>query len=355
MIYPLQAAPINKIPKHHLDALDITIRETAKGIIGLPIHNTPNSMLYSARRFRGLGLVYARKEVLLQHFAINKKLSTIDDELFSRIHDCKAEMSRCREDLGVNGDTSRQLRNAVRDQEFEKWSSMDYAGVGIKHFKFYPKANQFVNNKCGLSGSEWTAALKLSFGYANLSGVPGVAQVSNRNCRRCNCETETIQHVLGTCPFGTNRRDARHHSLKHKIADLLKQKGYYTVDEAACRDTAGSNRFIDILAFEPNSKNAYLIDPTIRYETNRPMDEIVQNEKRSIYEPCINDLRDKYKHLGERNYEVIGVWMGARGTVGESLLSLFNRFDLPKDQLPAMAAKAISDSIRMIHHYIYST
>ena len=71
------------------------------------------------------------------------------------------------------------------------------------------------------------------------------------------------------------------------------------------------------------------------------MDEIVQTEKRSIYEPCINDIRDKY--------QVIGVWMGARGTVPRY------RLDLPKDQLPAMAAKAISDSIRMIHHHIYST
>jgi hypothetical protein len=49
LIYPLQAAPLNKIPKKDLDALDVSIRQTAKGILGLPIHNTPTSFLYAPK------------------------------------------------------------------------------------------------------------------------------------------------------------------------------------------------------------------------------------------------------------------------------------------------------------------
>ena len=44
MVYPLQEAPIHKIPKKHLDLLDVTIRETAKGIIELSIHSNPSNM-----------------------------------------------------------------------------------------------------------------------------------------------------------------------------------------------------------------------------------------------------------------------------------------------------------------------
>ena len=122
MTYPLQMAPINKIPKQHLIALDRTIRQTAKGVLGLPIHNTPSSMLYSPRRYRGLGLVHAESEVQLQHFAIAKKLMAVDDPLFRDVWDCEAEMISCKEALGVEGHTARQLRGALREREFETWS-----------------------------------------------------------------------------------------------------------------------------------------------------------------------------------------------------------------------------------------
>lgn len=78
-------------------------------------------------------MVCARKEIQLQHFAIAKKLSKVDDELFCSVYDCKAEMDGCKQALGVDGHTSRQLRNEWRELEFENWSAMDYAGVGARH------------------------------------------------------------------------------------------------------------------------------------------------------------------------------------------------------------------------------
>ena len=52
LTYLLKAAPINKIPKQHLDILNMTIRETAKSIIGLIVYNATNSFLYSFRIFK---------------------------------------------------------------------------------------------------------------------------------------------------------------------------------------------------------------------------------------------------------------------------------------------------------------
>ena len=73
---------INKIPRRFLDALDVNIRESAKGIIGLPIHNTPTSMVYASKKFRGLGIICAKNEVKLQHFSIDKRLNRVEDNLF---------------------------------------------------------------------------------------------------------------------------------------------------------------------------------------------------------------------------------------------------------------------------------
>lgn len=113
---------------------------------------------------------------------------------------------------------------------------------------------------------------------------------------------------------------------------------------------------MDTLAFDPRSNKAYIIDPTIRYEHNDDMDAKVEEEKRRIYEPCIADLKRRYDNeYGDRQYEVLGIWMGARGTVGKSLVALFERFDLPMNRLPDMAEKVLSDSIRIIHNHIYGS
>lgn len=294
MTFPLQAAPIHKIPKQLLDKLDITIRETTKGILGLTVHNTPNSMLYSPRKYRGLGLVCSRKEVLLQHFSISKRLHRAEDDLFQEVYDCVKEMDSCRQALGLAGESSKELREAYRESEFVNWSSMNYAGIGVKHFKNNTRSNRFMISKNNLSNSEWTAALKLICNYANLAGVPGTRKENNR-CRRCVNEKkkETFNHVLGNCTFGQNRRNNRHHELKHKLNELIRSKNYYTMDEAFCIDESGSRLFIDILAFDNNSDMAYIIDPTIRFETNEDIDELILQEKRMIYEKCIEDLKKR--------------------------------------------------------------
>ena len=84
--------------------------------------------------------------------------------------------------------------------------------------------------------------------------------------------------MLGSCPFGLNRRNARHHALKHRLAELLRQREFHTLDEAFCKDDTGANRFIDIIAFDTKSNRAFIIDPKVRLETNSDLDSAVREE-----------------------------------------------------------------------------
>ena len=85
------------------------------------------------------------------------------------------------------------------------------------------------------------------------------------------------------------------------------------------------------------------------------MDEIVQAEKAGIYAPCIPDLQSRYKgEFGERDYEVIGLWLGARGTISGGMLNFFERFRLDEKRLPQIAEQVISESVRIIHNHVYS-
>ena len=157
------------------------------------------------------------------------------------------------------------------------------------------------------------------------------------------------------CVWIEQERLARHHRLKHALAAMLSEKGLVTVDETYCHDSIGGDRFIDILAFEPSpSRRAYIVDPTIRYETNEQVDEAVQAEKSEIYAPCVPNPAGAIQRKFRREYEVIGVWLGARGTVSRSLLNLFEKFKLDKNRLPQLAEQVIADSVRIIHNHIYS-
>ena len=356
LTYPLQAAPIHKIPKEDLRILDQSIRTTIKAIIGLPTA-TSTDMIYSPRKHRGLGVVKCEWEVFLQHFAISKKISNVQDEMIQRIKNWDNEMNICKSELKVEGSTSRELRTALRNESFERWAAKSYMGIGVQHYSTFPKSNRFMYEKHSLSNSEWVAALKLNVGYANLAGVPGTSEHASVDirCRHCHNEKETPAHVLGACPFGENRRNARHHNIKYQLASLLEAKGYECFDEVTCLDGNQSIRRIDILAFDRNSSRAFLVDPTIRFETNQDMDMIVQEEKNGIYHSCIPFLAEKYSHFGERDFEVIGLFFGARGTIGRNVVQFFDRFELDKRVLPEMTESILIDSLNMIHLHIYAS
>ncbi|KAJ4434816.1 hypothetical protein ANN_23387 [Periplaneta americana] len=72
--------------------------------------------------------------------------------------------------------------------------------------------------------------------------------------------------------------------------------------------TQGSVRRIGIIAIKSNS--AYILDPTITFETRADQPHEVDSEKKWIYEPTIPFYKDKYS----LSYiDVIGLMVGARG------------------------------------------
>jgi len=354
LVYPLQAAPLNKIPSYITSGLDVMIRRTVKAIIGLPARTTDN-LFYAPRKLRGLAMFCASWEVYLQHFAIATKLSKIDDGLFQSISQCPAEIESCIQALNVVGDSTKTLRAALRNESFEKWCKLKYHGSGVIHYKTCTTSNDFVYNKNSLSSSEWVAAIKLNVNYANLNGVPGVEGPSNL-CRKCSRETETIAHVTGSCPSNNLLITNSHHKVKHRLTQLLQDKSFPCFEEVHGIDSDGQSRFSDIIAFDTKKKKAYIIDPTIRYETSgTEQDSKIVEEKSSIYEKCIPFYKEKYANSFEiQEWFVRGLWFGRRGTFGESVLKFFDEMKLDKSVLKTIGEDILSDTIHIINNHIYN-
>ncbi|KAJ4430024.1 hypothetical protein ANN_22232 [Periplaneta americana] len=98
-----------------------------------------------------------------------------------------------------------------------------------------------------------------------------------------------------------------HHAVHSMLAEALKEVGFIVHQEVQGLATQGSVRRIDIIAIKNNS--AYLLDPTIRFETHADQPHEVDSEKKRIYEPTISLYKDKYSlsHI-----DVIGLMVGAR-------------------------------------------
>lgn len=355
LVYPLQTAPINKIPLYVTDGLDVMIRRSVKEIIGLPMRTNDN-LFYAPRKLRGLGLFRASWEIFLQHFALANKLAMVNDGLLQNTSDFRSESDQCLLALNVVGDSSRSLRAALRNEAFDAWCKLRYQGSGVIHFKNHTQSNDFVYNKNSLSSSEWVSAIKLSTNYANLNGVPGVGSASNL-CRKCGKEIETIPHVIGSCPSNNLLITSRHHSIKHWLAELLRKIGFSCFEEVYAIDSEGRTRYSDIIAFQPNSKNAFIIDPTIRFESNDiGQDKSIRDEKNDIYSKCIPFYEEKYRDsFGERSWKVRGLWFGSRGTFGNSVLEFFKEVKLDSANLKSISEEILSRTIYIINHHVYGS
>ena len=92
------------------------------------------------------------------------------------------------------------------------------------------------------------------------------------------------------------------------------------------------------------------MDPTIRFECDINQAELVNEEKKRIYEPCIPDILAKCKL---KNIEIIGVFIGARGTITNFFKDFSMKFKIPKSTLEDICINVVRGSIRIYHHHIY--
>ena len=169
-------------------------------------------------------------------------------------------------------------------------------------------------------------------------------------CRHCS-EYETLPHVLGFCSKGYVLRIARHNQIRSLIAESLRKMGLTVVEEMICNATNGSIRRFDILAMDKNTHIGWIVDPTIRFEMNVQQADEVNKEKQSIYESCIPDVMIKYKL---KNVKVIGLFIGARGTITRFFEDFRELFRLPKSLSEEIALTALKTSIQILNHHLYA-
>ncbi|KAJ4447060.1 hypothetical protein ANN_09049 [Periplaneta americana] len=185
-------------------------------------------------------------------------------------------------------------------------------------------------------------------GYvAPVRAVPGRSRDGTR-CRRCLSEIETLPHILGFCPYSEVLRNIRHHAVRSMLAETLKEVGFTVHQEVQGLATQGSVRRIDIIAIKNNS--AYILDPTIRFETHADQPHEVDSEKKRIYEPTIPFYKDKYSLF---HIDVIGLMVGARGTIPSFFANKCKNLGLTHSIVKEIAISALKGSVQILRNHLY--
>lgn len=137
------------------------------------------------------------------------------------------------------------------------------------------------------------------------------------------------------------------HNIEEIIANALRTLKWQIVEEFCCLDSEGSNRRVDILVYNEQTRCGLLIDPTIRFENSDDQASEVHDEKKRIYEPCVSDIKLKCKLK-----DVIGLLIGARGTLPKFFHDFCNRFKLTSI-MDDVALEAVRGSYKILQNHFY--
>lgn len=227
-----------------------------------------------------------------------------------------------------------------------------HRGAGTELFKECEYGNKFILNKSGITSSEWLSIVKMSCNVYPVRSLPGRSQ-DGPLCRHEGCKRrETLPHILGFCEKGELLRNKRHNDNRTIIANHLRQiEEYEVVEEIHCLQNNGSTRRADILCIEKKTRNAFIIDPTIRWEINTEQPEEVHREKCAIYEQCIPYFQEKHKL---NQIEVIGLMLGARGTITSFFETIRQRFKLKKSIINELIISIIRGTNQIAHNPLYN-
>ena len=140
--------------------------------------------------------------------------------------------------------------------------------------------------------------------------------------------------------------------IRHHLHGIDVEEEYW------CFDEEGKSRRVDIVMMNRSKKSAIIIDPTVRCEKGLDQPAKVDAEKKSIYKPCIPDLRkrlqQKYPYVKDCSFEVVGLLIGAKGTIPTFVEKFRQKIGLPKSVIENVVLEALKGSCLIYFNHMKS-
>ena len=173
LVYCFQNTPASKMSQTFLTKVDNFIKNSVNEIVQLPA-DTRDSMLYSSKKVKGLGVYKAQWEAFLQRLNACHILKKSENVYMNSICNNEEEQQKCINELDLENFDSlfnkklQYIRGTLRLLEYNKWCQLQGHGKRVILFQQFQRANSRMEYTMGLFRTEWTDAIKLQ---GNLSPV----------------------------------------------------------------------------------------------------------------------------------------------------------------------------------------
>ena len=269
--------------------------------------------------------------MLLRHceneFVLPELVAEYEEEVRRCIHSVRPAMDV--QTQNVRTFSSARIRGELRDEAFDALAARTTgSGYGAILYKSVTASNRWLSNKGGLYESDWKVMIKATINNCGNLTNPRMA-AADKLCRKCLCCNETLAHITGGCLANNGLIINRHNEVVRRLAVELRRVGFAVDEEMRCvgitrafRHADGGDVIvpadsnilpngqppdddwvgtevreswrIDIFAVNKERTKAYVLDPTIRFESTAEAVEAALAEKRRIYDATVPDLRGRW-------------------------------------------------------------
>ena len=183
------------------------------------------------------------------------------------------------------------LRENLRSQHLERLCALPSQGKAMDCVSADPASSHF--NKDGLFTrfADWRFIHRARLNLLPLNGNRHAEDNSNRSCRRCGYEMETLPHVINHCMTYAAVMTRRHNAIVSRVRKAA-SKRYTVLSE---NEAVNGNLRPDLVLVKNN--NAIIIDVTVPFENRMDAFCEAREGKKQKYENLAQALRTKYAEV----------------------------------------------------------
>ena len=340
-----------------LKKIDLVIRQTIRDILHLP-RGLSTEFFSIPVRDGGLQIPLVQEVVSLAKVRIYKSIMGSTDNVLKYLAEMHGYpiIRKYVANLQLTGTYEKEdLEQQKKRLSSERKAS--YAkkvhGYGSTVFSGCPLANTWLHGTTRtMSGRSFINSIKLRTNSLETKVTLTRGMLTDKQCRRCQKEQESIMHVLQFCPSTHGLRCKRHDLISSKVAAKLKERGFTVYEEKRFRVQRENLTILkpDLIAIK--GKTAYILDVQIVYETSDAAFINAYQRKVEKYTPLIEQVE---AHHDCRVEAIHGLIIGARGSFYHGHLHIWHGLHFNKNDLKYLAINCMENSLRIMYTFWKST
>lgn len=242
---------------------------------------------------------------------------------------------------------SRDINN--RKEEIMKERRVSYSrkihGVGFEVFSTSPQTNRWLDGTFrGINAKDYIRGIKLRTNSLESKVTCTRGLFVPKTCGLCGKGDESLMHILQFCEGTRGTRYTRHHQIRFKVAESLREKGYTVFEEKSYHldDNASTCARPDIIAIK--DRKVWILDVTCVYEISGASFIRAAEFKKIRYQPLESIVKSKHNCT---EVETLGLTVGSRGSIYHGHLSIWKKFGFTNIELFYIAINCLQNSIRI--------